>query len=413
MTEYTTIRIYTNEKARYEGKNLASSIVSYVRSLRFAARCVVLRGIEGAYEDGEAVNGTTIEVAYHMPLVIDVVLPAAESGPVIAVLETMVTDGLVTVSTATVTSFRGPSSLIPPHLLVRDIMTANPIAAHADFTVRIAMELLIDHSLKSLPIIDTHKEVIGILTQGDLVRKAAMPVRIGLLSSLSEIERERWLRSTEEIRVPEIMTGAPQTIREDAKVTSAVHLMAKRGLKRLPVVDAQGKLTGMLSRIDVLKALARGSSVGSLGPVESTQSPHGRLVKEFEERDSLSLLSTTPIRDAIDILAKDSSQRAAVVDADGFLLGLVTDKLLLESIDKSTLRLPFFRALRSSRRAAETVAGIMLRDIKTIMEDDTIDEALRLMTEQGLKRVPVVDGLGKFQGMLRRDTVLLALTGYL
>jgi CBS domain-containing protein len=256
MTEYTSIRTYTNEKARFEGKDLASSIVSYVRSLWIAARCVVLRGIEGAYENGEALNGTIVEVSYHMPLVIDVLLPAAESGPVIAVLETMVTDGLVSVSTATVTSFRSPHSLILPHLLVRDIRTANPIAAHADFTVRIAMELLIDHALKSLPIIDAQGKVIGILTQGDLVMMAAMPVRIGLLSSVPEIERKRWLQSTEGMRVPEIMTGAPQTIRDDAKVTSAVHFIAKRGLKRFPVVDAQGKLTGMLSRIDVLKALA-------------------------------------------------------------------------------------------------------------------------------------------------------------
>lgn len=113
------------------------------------------------------------------------------------------------------------------------------------------------------------------------------------------------------------------------------------------------------------------------------------------------------------MLAKDSSQQAVVVDANGLLLGLVADKLLLESIGKSTRRLPFFRGLRSSRHAAETMAGIKLRDIKTIREDAAIDEALRLMTEQGLKWIPVVDGLGKFQGMLRRDTVLLALTGYL
>lgn len=411
MTDFTIIRVYTREKARYEGKPLPHAIVAYIHSLRTQARCVVLRGVEGLYETGEMVSASIVEGSYDLPVIIDIVLPTAEAEAVVAKLETMVTDGCVTLSGATVTSFRTPEGPLPSHLLVRDIMTREPISAHRDFTIRVAVELLLDRGLKSLPVVDDHGSPIGILTQGDLARKADMPVRLGLLDTLNADVRDGWLRSLEKRGVSEVMTIEPKTVRDDQKASSAVHFMARARMKRLPVVDAKGRLVGMLSRIDVLRALAKGRESPKIGIESRGDRSRSPRIRDLEERDALTLSADTTIQEAIDALARDSSQRAGVIGTDGRLIGLVTDRLLVEAIDKDESRHLGLGRLLPPRSSVRKIADIMLHDPISINEEASTEEALRLMTERGLKRIPVVDAEGKFKGMVRRDSLLLALTG--
>jgi len=412
MTDFRLIRVYTREKARYEGKPLSHAIVAYLHSLRIAARCVVLRGTEGLYETGEAVSGTIVEGSYDLPIVVDIVLPAAEADAVVERLETMVTDGFVALMGAAITSFKAPTGPLPTHLLVRDIMTREPVAAHSDFSVRSAVELLLDRRLKSLPVIDDRGLPVGIVTQGDLAAKASMPVRLGLLDTLDEDTREGWLRSMEALRISEIMTREPKTVHDDQKAASAVHFMARARMKRMPVVDGKGRLVGVLSRIDVLRALAKHSEPENARDETELTARGGKFVRDLEERDSLALAADTSLQVAVDVLARYKSQRAAVVDAEGGLLGLITDRLLVEAIDSESSKGRVFDRLLGRGRG-RAIADIMLRGPVSIGEDATTAEALKLMTERGLKRIPVIGAGGKFSGMLRRDSVLLAMTGNL
>ena len=407
MTDYRVVRVYTRERARYEGKELGPAIVSWIKSLRIAARCVVLRGVEGLYESGESVSGAIVEGPYDLPLVIDVIVPKAELERVVAGLERMVVDGLVALPAADLLSFHPSSGAIPAHLLVRDIMTAEVVRAHPDFSVRVAVELLLDRRLKSLPVVDAKGNLLGIITQGDLVKKADMPVRLGLLSSVGEKAREAWLKSMEDRSVEEVMTPTPKTLREDQSATAALHLMAGSGLKRLPVVDRGGILVGILSRIDVLRALAEGHIEVMRESRGGAKEGAARFVRDLGERDRLSIPPDTSLRAATEALAREESQRAAVVDSDGRLVGLVTDEILLKAIDASSQR-PALLGLLAGRRK-DRVGDIMRRDVLAVEEDAEIGEALRLMTEHGFKRIPVVDAEGRFRGMVRRDSILLAM----
>lgn len=410
MTDYRTIRVYTNEKARYEGKELATAIVSYVRSLKIAARCMVMRGIEGCYENGEAVTSRLIELSYDLPLIVEILLPAAESVAVIQKLESMVTDGIVSVAPVEVTSFRAPSSILPHHLLVRDVMTLHPIDGRPDFSVRVIVQLLLDNNLKALPIVDAHGAVLGIVTQRDLMKRAGMPVRLGLLRSIPEDEFSLWLTRAEGQSVSDVMTPKPQTIKEDHKAAEAIHLMVRAKLKRIPVVDASGKLCGILSRIDVLKALSSkpGAAIEPIAGAASSERP--RFVRDIAARDKLSLRCDAPLKAAIDRLARDESQRAVVVDDEGKLLGLITDTMLVEAINKASSGVVLLRRMATRRAETKKVGDIMKRDVVSVTEDTPIDEAIRLMTEGGFKRIPVVDSEGRFEGMIRRDSVLIALS---
>jgi CBS domain-containing protein len=407
MNDYSIIRVYTSEKARYEGKDLSQAIESYVRSLKIAARCAILRSIGGCYENGETASTHIVELSYDLPLIVEIILPQADAKGLLERLDTMVVDGVVAVLPASVTSHRTSASLVPKNLRVRDIMTRNPVCAHTDFSVRSAAELLFDNSLKSLPVIDMDKRCVGIITQGDLMARAGMPVRLGLMPLLPEHERERWLCSCEELRCEEVMTKSPTVVKEDARLADAIRIMNREKRKRMPVLDDHGAVVGMLSRIDVLRTIAM--TKGSEASLEVSMGDHyARYVEELTDRDTLSLQDSVGLKSAIDTLIANGEQRAAVVDQDGRLVGIITDQILVRALGGQIRGRFSFGIGRRARRAARPISGIMERNLKMATEKMSIYEALGLMTEYGLKRIPVVDANNVFRGMIRRDSILLA-----
>ena len=407
MNDYSIIRVYTSEKARYEGKDLSLAIESYIRSLKIAARCVILRGTGGCYENGGTASTHIVELSYDLPLIIEIILPQADAIGVIDRLDTMVVDGVVAILPATVSSHRTSASLVPKNLRVRDIMTRSPVCAHSDFSVRSAAELLFDSSFKSLPVIDMDKHCVGIITQSDLMTRAKMPVRLGLMPFLPAHERERWLSSCEGLRCEEVMTRSPTVVKEDARLADAIKLMNRESRKRMPVLDDHGAVAGMLSRIDVLRTIAM-TKASEASLEVSTGDHYFRYVEELTDRDTLSLRASVGLKSAIDTLIASGGQRAAVVDQDGHLVGIITDQILVRALGGQIGGRFSFGIGRRARRAARPISDIMERNPKTATEKMSVYEALGLMTEYGLKRIPVVDSGNVFRGMIRRDSILLA-----
>jgi CBS domain-containing protein len=109
------------------------------------------------------------------------------------------------------------------------------------------------------------------------------------------------------------------------------------------------------------------------------------------------------------------------VDKEGYFLGLISDKDLLVAFserhpgiwDYFVSKIPFTERSRRNKELrehlrAKTAAKVMNTDIVTVREDTSIDEAIRLMIERAIKRLPVVDTEGKFKGMISRDSLLRA-----
>ena len=96
------------------------------------------------------------------------------------------------------------------------------------------------------------------------------------------------------------------------------------------------------------------------------------------------------------------------MDREGKLVGVVTDQALLRALGGQIKGSLAFGMGRRARLAARPISGIMERGLKTATERMTVYEALGLMTQYGLKRIPVVDEKGVFRGMIRRDSIMLA-----
>ncbi|MDR7480937.1 MAG: CBS domain-containing protein [Armatimonadota bacterium] len=147
-------------------------------------------------------------------------------------------------------------------LYARDIMTHPVITARTDAQVKDLVALMITHHISGIPILTPAGELVGIVTEGDLLYKELEPrpteptgivARLPLRSVAEAIERAR---KAEGLRADEVMTSPVIVVTEATPVREIAQLMVKHRINRVPVVRA-GKIVGIVSRNDVLKAFTR------------------------------------------------------------------------------------------------------------------------------------------------------------
>lgn len=143
---------------------------------------------------------------------------------------------------------------------VSDVMTRMPVAVRADTTLEEAARIMVGAQVSGLPVLDDEGALIGILSEGDLLRRAELetagqPVT-WLSAFLAPKRAARDYVRTHSLRVREIMTSRVISTSPDTPLSEVVGIMESRHVKRLPVMH-DGKLVGIVSRADLLRALAR------------------------------------------------------------------------------------------------------------------------------------------------------------
>ena len=133
---------------------------------------------------------------------------------------------------------------------VKEWMSGDPVSVAADASALEALERMQNRGIRHLPVVDGAARVVGVLSIDDL--RAALPFDVSLRVPASGAEAE----SAREWCVGDLMTHAPITAREGDPLYEAVEKMAERRIGCLPVVDAKGRLAGLLSETDLLHALA-------------------------------------------------------------------------------------------------------------------------------------------------------------
>ena len=141
---------------------------------------------------------------------------------------------------------------------VMDVMTRNVVAVHTNASFKEIAATLRDRRVSAFPVLDDAGTVIGVVSEADLIAKEALEAGYethpGPLSGLlhrHDLEKARGATAGE------LMSRPPVTVRPDELVSHAAHLMHDRRVKRLPVVNADGKLVGIISRTDVLSVFSR------------------------------------------------------------------------------------------------------------------------------------------------------------
>lgn len=140
---------------------------------------------------------------------------------------------------------------MPTPRKVRDVMTSDVISVHLPTAFKDVAELLSSRRISAVPVLDDHGLIVGIVSQGDLLPKEAyrdrVPTRREVLLHLEEVEKAGGTTAGDVMTVPVAVIGPHATLSEAAR------LMARRHVRRLPVVDGREQVVGILSRSDLLK----------------------------------------------------------------------------------------------------------------------------------------------------------------
>ncbi len=141
---------------------------------------------------------------------------------------------------------------------VQDFLRRDLSSLERDTPIRQAIRLLEDSGLSSLPVVDEEGKVVGIISERDIIR-ALLPSYVDMLRSTSFLPSlDQLKRKLEEIGnhpVERYMTREVVAVRPEDTDLYAADIMLRKGLKQLPVVDREGRLVGVVRRIDLLSRL--------------------------------------------------------------------------------------------------------------------------------------------------------------
>lgn len=416
---YKIIEIFTSEQERWEGEKLYSAIVQQVNDLKIAARCIVTRGIEGSYENGEIATGRLEVLSYNMPVRIAIIVPAGEYDSVLARVNGMVSDGIVAVRDVEVVSHKTRGLLMPRQTRVRDVMTPDPKSVTAGTPVSEAARLLLSSTYTGLPVVNEDGRPVGLISQGDLIYRGGMPMRLGLMAESDREKVEEFMSALALKQASEVMTQPPVCIGQEKLVTEAVELMLKKKVKRLPVTDKEGRLVGILSRVDIFRSVMTVCPDWAAFQEKDIRVEGLRRVSDIMRRDTSTVLPDAPVEEVMRVIDCNDIQRVCVVDKEGRFLGIISDNDLLIAFadrypgiwDYFVARIPFTERGRRHKElrthlSAKTAADVMNTQVVTVREDTTIEEAICFILEKSIKRLPVLDADGKFKGMISRESLL-------
>ena len=146
---------------------------------------------------------------------------------------------------------------------VADIMTANPTTVSPQTSLQEAIQILAEKKISGLPVVDENKQLVGVISETDLTWQATgvdAPPYVMFLDSVIYLQNP--LKHNEEVHkalgqtVKEVMSDRPTTVKGSQLVREAAKIMHDKKVRRLPVVDDNSKLVGIITQGDVIKMMA-------------------------------------------------------------------------------------------------------------------------------------------------------------
>lgn len=292
---------------------------------------------------------------------------------------------------------------------VRTLMTTPAVAVQAAESLQAVVAKALQAGIRALPVLNESGQVVGIITDNDLLR-GDLSINLHQLQQMTPAERAPWLSAAADIQAAQVMSQPVITVPTYATVADALTLLRKHNLKRLPVLDDDGRLAGLLTRSDLLRELAFEQV---LAGEQSSFFDWGIRVGEVEREAAVTVMATTPLHTVVAQLQQALQMRAVVVDTAGRPLGMISESDLLRRVAPSQ-RAAVMAALHEPGKAAELhlpqpAADLMTTPLLTVTADSAAFDAIRLLMTHQIKRLPVVDATGQVIGLVNRRTLLYGL----
>jgi CBS domain-containing protein len=202
------------------------------------------------------------------------------------------------------------------------IMTRQVVTIAAGASIVDAANIMLDKHISGLPVVDEAGKVIGIVSQGDFIRRAEIGTErkrgrwlkflVGPGAAASDFVRERGRK------VEEIMTPDPRTVTEDATLEDIVELMERNHIKRLPVLRGD-RLVGIVTRTNLLQAVA-GLTRDVPDPTADDDHIRNRIINAIERSDwtpfGLGVIVANGVVHLSGVITNEQSREASIVAAE-------------------------------------------------------------------------------------------------
>jgi len=275
---------------------------------------------------------------------------------------------------------------------VKEVMTSQVISLPVPNTRRAALKLFVKHPISGLPIVRDDGSLIAILT------------------------RKNIFDHPNEEQLAMIMVRAPVTIRDTDSVADAAKTMHERGIHRLPVLNKDEKLVGIVSPIDCLKVLQNLKT--------------GEVVENFLADFCVAVAEETPASAALTILEAGNVKAMPVVNKRGEVSGILTDRdiysFALQHDEKGAAQADLGDAEAEGKWTWEGVANIarlyvqaeklkmptepvksfMVKEPITVYGKSSLEKAARHMVKGRFNQLPVTWPTGRLRGIVNELDIL-------
>ena len=146
---------------------------------------------------------------------------------------------------------------------VADVMTSEVLTVKRETPLKEAIQILADKKISALPVVEESGKLVGILSEGDLMWQESgveAPPYIMLLDSIiylqNPAQHDKEIHKALGQTVGEVMSDRPLTIKPEQLVREAARLMHDKKIRRLPVIDEQDRVIGIITQGDIVRMMA-------------------------------------------------------------------------------------------------------------------------------------------------------------
>ncbi|MEJ8553954.1 CBS domain-containing protein [Tepidibacter sp. Z1-5] len=144
----------------------------------------------------------------------------------------------------------------------KDIMTSDVMVVKQDATIKEIAEIFLNNRIGGVPVVDEENKIVGIISETDIIQKEKnvnVPSFINILQgyiffdSFKEVEED--IRKIAACKASDIMSKDVMTVKEDDSIEYVANEMIKKSINRVPVIDDNNYIKGIICRYDLIKAM--------------------------------------------------------------------------------------------------------------------------------------------------------------
>lgn len=419
------LSIFMGETDQYEHKTLHMAVIEMLRR-EGCGGATAIRGVAGFGASSLVHTAAVLRLSMDMPIVIIVVDRPERIERVIGKLREMAPNALIVADDIEVIQSGGAAFKEGlPDVKVEEVMRRDVATVHPDDPVTTVVQLLLNKNFTAVPVVDNDDHVIGMVSDSDLLTRGGMSVAINLKRAADADyvhELQDSLESTPH-KVNEVMKRDVVTTTPDVLIGQAARLMVDRHVKHLPVLGPDGKLVGIVGRLDLLNTIAA-VHLPQWHP-EARVTGGQATAADVMTREVPTLPELATLEQIFAALVSSAHKRVIIVDDRKRVIGIIADSDLIARVSRESWpgvveilasKVPIDRISAGAREhlqkmRARTARELMTRDVITVRDKMPVASALALSAEKHVKRLPVVDAEGALMGIVGRTEMMRALLG--